>query len=442
MEHDITPKVKKHWITAAVIVAAVLVAALAVALSFMADMKEDYETQLDNIYKKSFYEATDSLKDVELKLSKVSVSEGAANQKALLSELWMNTEIAQNNLAQLSSKDGNMEKVIKFLNQMGDYCLCLAKKVGDTPLSEAEKEKLDSLHKIVKKLQESLTAANDSISHNATLVGKLDEGIQLLGDCYEHFNNDSNIEYPEMIYDGPFSDALTIRDAKYLNTLPKVTQQESEAKLRLIIKDTKQLEYLGRVDGNIPSFRYTVTTQGGKGQAQISESGGLLVLYNAQQETDGEAMQSEQLQAKGKELLESMGYDDLKLVWVTPAESAVYLNYVYYNYDTVFYPDFVKLKLSADTGELLGLDATGYAYNHIERTAPQPAATIEQARQAVSTKLTIADERICVMPTKWNTEIAAYEFKCTKGEDTFYIYIDANTLEEVNILKVVDNKTA
>lgn len=442
MENNNMPKVKKHWITAAAIVGVVLVAALAVALSFMADMKKDYETQLDNMYKKSFYEATDALKDVELKLSKVSVSEGAANQKALLSELWMNTEIAQNNLAQLSAKDGNMEKVIKFLNQMGDYCLCLAKKIDDTPLSEAEKEKLDSLHIIVKKLQESLTTVNDSIANNATLVGKLDEGIQLLGDCYEHFNNDSNIEYPEMIYDGPFSDALAIRDAKYLNTLPEVTQQESEAKLRLIIKGIKQLEYLGKLDGNIPSFRYSVTTESGTGQAQISQNGGLLVLYNAEQETDGEAMQSEQLEAMGKQLLEDMGYDNLKLVWVTPTQSAVYLNYVYYNYDTVFYPDFVKLKLAADTGEMLGLDATGYAYNHIEREAPQPDTTIQQARQAISTKLTIEDERICVIPTKWNTEIDAYEFKCTKGEDTFYIYIDASTLEEINILKVVDNKTA
>lgn len=442
MENNNVPKIKNHWISTAVIVAVVLVAALAVALSFMADMKEDYSTQLDNIYKKSFYEAADSLKDVELKLSKVSVSEGAANQKALLSELWMNTEIAQNNLAQLSAKDGNMEKVIKFLNQMGDYCLCLAKKIDDTPLSEAEKEKLDSLHKIVKKLQESLTAAHEGIANNATLVGKLDEGIQLLGDCYEHFNNDSNIEYPEMIYDGPFSDALAIRDAKYLNTLPKVTKEDAEEKLRLLIKDIKQLEYLGKVEGNIPSFRYEVTTQSGKGQAQMSESGGLLVLYNAEQSTDGESMPSEQLEAKGKQLLEDMGYDNLKLVWVTPTQSAVYLNYVYYNYDTVFYPDFVKLKLAADTGEMLALDATGYAYNHIQRQESQPSVSIEQARQVVSTKLTIKDERICVIPTKWNTEIAAYEFRCAKDEDIFYIYIDANTLEEINILKVVDNKTA
>ncbi|MDD3947068.1 MAG: germination protein YpeB, partial [Clostridia bacterium] len=199
--------------------ALLLVAALATSLGVAANMKENYELELDNNYKKAYHEAMDSLSDVELKLSKVSVSEGVTTQQTLLSEIWMNSEIAENNIAQLSGRDGNTETIIRFLNQLGDYCHYLSEKLTDQPLDEQEKEKLDSLYGIVRSLQDSFKSAEEGIMQNATLVGRMDEGIMLLGDCYEHFNNDSNIEYPEMIYDGPFSDALAIRNAQYLNSL-------------------------------------------------------------------------------------------------------------------------------------------------------------------------------------------------------------------------------
>jgi germination protein YpeB len=420
------------------VIALVLVAGLAVTLAFAADMKEKYNTHLDNLYKKSFIEAMDSIDDIEIKLSKVSISEGSQTQKTLLSEIWMNAEIAKNNLAQLSGKDSNMEKIIQFLNQMGDYCHCLSKKLPDDPLTDEEKDKLESLYKVVQSLKASFKEVDEGLRGDATFVGRLDEGIQMLGDCYEHFNNDSNIDYPEMIYDGPFSDATAIREAKYLNSLPKVTQEAAEARAREIFKDAKEIAFVEKTMGSIPSFVFSVATEEGEGLAQISEQGGKLVLYTSSHDKGGAEIDIEEATEKAEEVLVTMGYENLKLVWVTPGEGAVYLNYIFFHDDILYYPDFVKLKVG-DDGCVLAFDATGYAYNHIDRSLDPPSATPEQAAEKVSKKLTIVETRTVVIPTKWNTEIFAYEFFCEREDEEFYVYIDANTLEEVEIMKVVNN---
>jgi len=422
--------------------ALLLVAALATSLGVAANMKENYELELDNNYKKAYHEAMDSLSDVELKLSKVSVSEGVTTQQTLLSEIWMNSEIAENNIAQLSGRDGNTETIIRFLNQLGDYCHYLSEKLTDQPLDEQEKEKLDSLYGIVRSLQDSFKSAEEGIMQNATLVGRMDEGIMLLGDCYEHFNNDSNIEYPEMIYDGPFSDALAIRNAQYLNSLIAVSEADAQQKVREIFSDLQNLEYLEKTAGNIPSYVYRTQTEGGEGTAQISEKGGKLVLFTSNREISDETLNVEQCAAEAEELLVKMGYTNLELVWVTPADSTVYLNYVYHKDEIRYYPDFVKLKIACDTGTVLAFDATGYAYNHIERSLGAPTTTIVQAREKLNERLSVEEERICVIPTEWNTEILAYEFVCTHDEETFYLYMDAQTLEEIKIMKVVGNMIA
>jgi len=420
----------------------VLAAALAGSLGYASSAQEKYRIELDNIYKEAYYEAMDSLSDVELKLSKLAITEGVSTQKTLLADVWVNSEIAINSLSRLSGKSSNMENIIKFLNQLGDYCYYLSKKLTTTALSEDEKDKLEKLYGIVETLLNSFQDVQQSISSNALLIGKLGEGIRLLGDSYEHFNNDSNIDYPEMIYDGPFSDGITVRNAEYLAEMTEVSQTDAENRLRETFADLQTVTYLGRNEGSIPCFMFNTITSSGNGTAQVSVMGGLLIQYSSYKDIAESTLDESQCVAKAQEYLEAMGYTDMEQVWVTDIDSSVYINFAFSKDGIIYYPDLIKLKIAADNGALLAFDATGYAYNHVERTLTLPTTSIGEARAKVSSRLTITDERTALIPTEWATEVLTYEFVCTYNENNYYVYIDAETMEEIKVMKEVDGLIA
>ena len=55
----------------------------------------------------------------------------------------------------------------------------------------------------------------------------------------------------------------------------------------------------------------------------------------------------------------------------------------------------------------------------------------------MSEKLDVSEERVAVIPLGNGNETLAYEFIGTFNDSTYYIYLDADTLKEVEIYKVV-----
>ena len=87
---------------------------------------------------------------------------------------------------------------------------------------------------------------------------------------------------------------------------------------------------------------------------------------------------------------------------------------------------------------MTGMDATHYAYNHRERDLSAPA--IDKAQAARSLRIPPIDEgRPVLIPLRGTREALTYEFECHDGEDVYFIYIDAVSGDEANILYVIDD---
>ena len=123
-------------------------------------------------------------------------------------------------------------------------------------------------------------------------------------------------------------------------------------------------------------------------------------------------------------------------VWSANDDSTVYINFAPVLSDgTILYPDLVKVKIAADNGDVLGMDAVNYAFNHVERKPQTPTVSRESAKAKVGFE-NASDGRLCVIPYKTNSERLCYEFIVESG-GIYYIYIDALTGEEINILYVI-----
>ena len=115
-----------------------------------------------------------------------------------------------------------------------------------------------------------------------------------------------------------------------------------------------------------------------------------------------------------------------------------YLNFVYDKGGIITYPDMIKVKVCKERGVVSGIDADNYYMNHRERSINEPKFTLSDAYDKVSDKLEIRSSTVTVIPTGGGNEVLAYEFIGESNEQTYYVYLDANTLQELDIFKVVN----
>ena len=48
-------------------------------------------------------------------------------------------------------------------------------------------------------------------------------------------------------------------------------------------------------------------------------------------------------------------------------DGVITINYAYSQNGVIMYPDLIKVKISLDDGQVLGIETTGYLNNHTER---------------------------------------------------------------------------
>ena len=66
--------------------------------------------------------------------------------------------------------------------------------------------------------------------------------------------------------------------------------------------------------------------------------------------------------------------------------------------------------------------------------------TADSARTCVSPRLTVRSVRLAVIP-KDGDEVLCYEAACTMRGLDYFVYVDAVTGRQVDVLRVIDGKT-
>lgn len=415
-------------------VALLIIAGLSVALALVLDRQNSYKDQLENIYQKSYYETMDSVSNIETKLDKLSIIEGKTMQKTLLGEIWRECELAESNFSQLSSRNESVENIMKFFNQLGDFCYYLNSKIEQEDIADAESNNLKKFSEMATELRNQLQIVQSQIMKGGSLMGKFNNELNYFTDAFNSYRS-SSIDVPELIYDGPFSDGLTERAPKALEGLPELDEAACKQKIEEFFTGQNPVVTLnGQTSGNIPSLLFDVKVGGNTGNMQISIKGGKPVMYNCYKEVGTPTLDEEQCIAKAEEFLEAVGYEGMEAVWVTNNNSTAYVNFAYTQSDVIVYPDLIKVKVACDNGDILGLEAQNYLYNHTGRTL-----TMADTSYVPASSLTVVSKKLALIPTEWHTEKMAIEFICTREENIYYIYVNTDTDEEERVLIVIDD---
>ena len=417
----------------------VVAAAIAFGVLFGSPKSETVANanMLEASYSRAYYGLTAELNDMGVNLKKIDAISSAKKQQEMLYEVWASSLGAGDDLAALSVDGEGGTKLKRFINQTGDYAKYLAKK--NVSLSEEEKQNLVRLSDMLEKVAIELKSIEDEINSGKAFLG--DDGVvaTVLPTVFDTFNEPS-VEYPTLIYDGPFSDGLEGHKSRNLEG-NEFSEELARKKLVAMfdLTENDKIEYLGLSGGELKIMTFKIDlSKDGETYVSLTQNGGRLLSFvrNAETDSDG-GFTDDELIEKAKDATLHLGFKDMTAVWVEKANGVGYINLAYSDDGVIVYSDIIKVKLSLSDLSLLGVDATHYSLNHTVRNLDVEKIGAKDAESVIDKRMKIERVTLAVIPYGEYSEKLCYEFKGTIDGGDYFVYVDALTGEEINVLYVV-----
>lgn len=391
-----------------------------------------------NVAAETYYSLVDYIDNMEVNMSKLMVSNDVKQQQRILADLQTQASLAAEDISRLPLKDESKYYTTKYINQVADYSKYLNNRLidGDS-LNENDVKNINSLYKINTVLQEELSKLNMAMGAEFdfnTIYNENSDNMFL-----EKFNELEKmaVEYPKLIYDGPFSDSL---DNEKKTTLgEKVTSSKVEENFNGVFNryNPQNVEVMGETQGKIACYSVKADASDGEIYANFSIEGGHLIMFNHYADCTEQNYSMEECIKIADKFFEDINLDGLEAVWATESGATCYINYCLNYGGAIIYPDMVKVTVCKQRGLVSSFDAVSYYLNHKPREIEQPQISQKDAITGLSADLSVLSTRLCVIP-KGSLEVLAYEVFGTYNDSKYYVYVDAKTGKEVQIFCVVN----
>ena len=382
----------------------------------------------------------ENLNNISTNLQKTIYVSTPTMLSKLSAELWREASGAKSNLSLLPTGEKAVSNTYKFLSQIGEFVMALERKTasGQT-LTEKEREQLLNLYNFCNALSEEINGICHEIQNGTysfeEIKSTLSHSNNLDTRTFSEGIDDSEqtlTDVPTLIYDGPFSDHLSQKEAKLLKGLGNISQEEAlETAKKICVNEKDNIRFTHNEESDIPCYVF----QGENSTIAITKQGGKPCYMISSQFAGEVQLEIKDVIERARNYLSKIGYTNLKESYYFTEDGICTVNFASVQNGVTMYPDLIKVSVSLENGEVLSFDATGYISNHSKRTKTTPKISESDARKIINNHLEIIDTQLCVIPTEWNTENLCYEIHCKdKNKREYLVYIDCETGMEDNIL--------
>lgn len=416
---------------------------LGIAYGVTQGVAKNYSLQLENIYKKNYFELVDNANNVDMKISKLLATDNEDYQAKMLTEIAQASYDMQNNVAVLPLSNDNILESVQFINQMSGYTQVLEEKIAKGgSLSESDLKTLNEMHESLTEMKRYLNRMSEKMLNGYNI---LKASSRMSGE-YDEFSIDfaqikaDDTDYPSMIYDGPFSDSVVNSKVKGLSG-NEISKEEAYKRVDDMFKNISALKYDGQTDGKFSTYNFTLTNSDGqKLYVQVTKIGGHVLTVSGNVDSDERFIDMAKAEKIALDFAKANGVKDADVVWKEELKSQAYFNITPKQGNIVLYPDLVKVKVDMKHGDVIGYDAISYFTNHTKRSLTEGGIGIDLAREKVDKSFDIKNQRLVLAPLDYNREVLCYEFETERNGATYYLYYNATTGIQENVLKVVNTE--
>lgn len=407
-----------------------------------------YKTKLEAVYQQSLMELSECLDSIETNLTKSGYAATPTMMASLSEDLYSECSLAKNSLSHLPVEQMNLSGTYKFLSQAADYSEYLSEKTRTgTEISNEEYENMQKLLKYAKSYSKSVKE----------MVTRCTNGGDITGNEVKSRNSDANVaslsldftqaeeafsDYPTLIYDGPFADAVLNREPAVTKDAPAKTRDEClKTAAKALYLNVDKLTYTGDTNGAIPCYNYTADGY----TVAISKGGGYVAYILGTSKVNSQSITQENAVNVAKAYLKKIGYQDMVQTYYAVENNVCVINFAYSKNNVIYYSDLIKVGISLADGKIYSLEADGFLTNHRTRNDFSMKISEKDLQKKISKYVEIISSRHCIIPKKNGKEAPCIEYHCRNKStgDEVLIYINTTTGEEENILMLLysDNGT-
>ena len=426
---------KKHHIILYSLFALCAILAVAYAVEAERDSRRTADA-LEESYRGTLLAAMTQMEQVRLNIDKALISQDEGQSAQLIGRISSEAAAVQGGLSALPLAHSAMGDAVKLCNQLSDYAGSLLTRADDslrpedadllTQLSHA----CDALLAVLRRALRQMEAGQLRFAAEDVYMADADAVNRPLESAAE------GIDYPTLIYDGPFSDVISEGTPQGLGD-KTVTREEAVGLAAAFVSAAPEdAVFTQESGGSIPAYDVQVRRGDATLHLAVTRQGGdILWMFP---ETAGYAAQYglEESKQAAADFLAAHGYGEMRLTFWQMYGGMATLSYAAVQEGVLLYPDLVKVQVRLDTLETVGLEARHYLSSHRPRQNLTPDIPQEQARKAVSDRLSVSGARLCLIPLN-RREYLCWEFTGTYAGAAYYVYIDAHTGQQRDIQRLV-----
>ena len=396
---------------------------------------------LEGVYTSSYYSMVDNVNNLSVDLAKYSTLSTVKAKTNTIQDMMVDCNYILAGLSVLPIDEENVVSATRFFNQINGLCESYLNQINDGKNLSIEQELIfDKVALVVGKIKANLNEQNkgmydtgfnfvDASIFNNAGMNELSEGM---GDL-----TNASIDYPAMIFDGPFSTAL---ETSVVKGLPEeeITQEQAFNYLKDVVYSNRhvKINFERETNGDISTYDYAVEIEGKDYNVQVSKRGGLLITISSYAEGGDPIISGEQSREIAATFANNIGFENMESVWVEIHENVAYINLAPVEQGVIMYPDLVKVKVDLTSQEIIGFEAVNYALNHVERSVEFNASETD-AESLLGFDYNILKISKAVIRLNNGSEVETYEFITERIDGTYFYYISANELEIVKTMKLV-----
>lgn len=421
---------------------AALIAVLAFsAYSYSAKAKSARQ-ELNYQYMKNISDLSVHMQNIDSDLTKLMVSGTPQMLSSLSAKVWRESGFAKDLITALPIEYLELQNTNKFLSQVGDYCVSLAKDASNGKKMDYQSRKnLSALKGYSQSMVGEVLAVADAVQTGSLSLEQADTNINHdfdsdpqqgnIADGFTEFEGGFT-EYPSLIYDGPFSDHIMQKEPEKTKNAIATSRAQAKEKAAAILKvSADNLTEGNDEESKLPSY----TFYAGESDISITKKGGYLSYMLKSRAVNSQAISPEEAVNKAMNFLSDIGIYSMRSTYYEITNNVITVNFAFVQDETVMYTDLIKVSVAMDDGEILSFDGRGFLVNNRQRQLTEPAITAEQAQAALNPDLSVSSVTMCVIPSVGLNEVYCYEFKCSAQDDSqVLVYINAETGNEEQIL--------
>lgn len=409
----------------------VILGAVSIFAVVQSNRLRETSLKLENTLKASLQEALSDMRTLENDLSKLMITVNEKSATKLLSSVALKSAACGQALSELPIVATGVQNTLKFTNQLSSYCVTTLNNYSTgQKLPENFDKQITDFFNTCKSINGELQKVENDVLTDKISLLNVNNGETETEGIFGSIDNNL-LEYPSVIFDGPFSDGQE-------RTVPKEDRAEitKDQAIQYVEKLGFNVNYKGEMNGVMPVYLF----ENEKTSVQVTKKGGLLLMAMSDRMVENASLSEEEAEERALKFVEKLEYGNVKNVW-----QEYYGNYAVFNFapvinDTVIYPDIFKVKIALDNGEIIAFEGKSFVMNNRQREIEKVQISLESAQAKLKDGFLVETTKLCVISVN-EKEMLCYEFFGNFNDLDFAVYISAVDGEEKTSFRIISTET-